>query len=180
MIKSALAALAIAVAGLAAVPAAHAMPLGVAPEVKIEPRASGETDYRDHVVNVGDVYIQFNGKRVHRQYKHRHYAPRHYKKRGFYNHRGIRYYNGHRGIRYARHGYRHYKGYWFPRKAFSVHVHIGPRHVVPRRHTRPQIIHYNSQHVAWCHGRYKTYRASDNTYAYKVGKRTHCRSPYSR
>ncbi|MEM0899563.1 MAG: BA14K family protein [Pseudomonadota bacterium] len=35
-------------------------------------------------------------------------------------------------------------------------------------------------HIAWCNGRYRTYRVSDNSYAYKVGKRTRCRSPYSR
>lgn len=34
------------------------------------------------------------------------------------------------------------------------------------------------RHVNWCHGRYKTYRAQDNTYQPYSGPRQPCLSPY--
>lgn len=34
------------------------------------------------------------------------------------------------------------------------------------------------QHVAWCHDRFATYNAADNTYQPYGGPRRQCRSPY--
>jgi hypothetical protein len=34
-------------------------------------------------------------------------------------------------------------------------------------------------HVQWCYDRYRTYRASDNTYVPRVGYRAYCNSPYN-
>jgi len=102
--------------------------------------------------------------------------------RGFYVRDGHRYYNGHKGYRHYRHGYRKHNGYWFPVAAFALKVIIENERYrsYHRQVAQPKIIHHNSQHVAWCQGRYKTYRVSDNTYIPKVGYRAHCRSPYSR
>jgi len=47
------------------------------------------------------------------------------------------------------------------------------RHPAPRAH-----YHYSSAHVQWCYGRYRSYRASDNTYQPYNGPRRQCRSPY--
>jgi hypothetical protein len=33
-------------------------------------------------------------------------------------------------------------------------------------------------HVEWCYARYRSYRASDNTFAPRVGIRAACHSPY--
>ena len=83
--------------------------------------------------------------------------------------------NGHRGWHHKRHGYRYYRGYWFPAAAFAITV--APR---PVYRPVPQVTHLPALHVAWCQGRYKTYRVHDNTYAWKAGHRTWCRSPYWR
>lgn len=96
---------------------------------------------------------------------------------------GHAYIGHHRGYRHKRHGYRYYRGYYFPHAAFVIqfgrpHYRVEKRYVAPRRY-QPRIIHLSDAHYRYCHGRYKTYRASDNTYAYKVGHRTYCRSPYS-
>jgi hypothetical protein len=37
---------------------------------------------------------------------------------------------------------------------------------------------YSSSHGQWCANRYRTYRASDNTYVPRAGVRAQCRSPY--
>jgi|APFEC2959095136_1045048.scaffolds.fasta_scaffold00075_59 hypothetical protein len=34
-------------------------------------------------------------------------------------------------------------------------------------------------HAQWCYDRYRTYRASDNTYVPRVGVRAYCNSPYN-
>jgi hypothetical protein len=34
-------------------------------------------------------------------------------------------------------------------------------------------------HVQWCYDRYRTYRASDNTYVPRAGQRAYCNSPYN-
>ena len=91
--------------------------------------------------------------------------------------RGYRegYYNGHRGYRDRRPGYRFHNGYWFPLAAFAAGAIIGgatqARPVVPRGD-------YSNSHYAWCENRYRTYRASDNTYVSSPGVRRICNSPY--
>ena len=84
------------------------------------------------------------------------------------------YYRGHRGSREYRRGYRrHNDGWWYPLAAFGAGAIIGgainqgrPVQAMPNRH------------VQWCADRYRTYRASDNTYVPRVGVRAQCRSPY--
>jgi hypothetical protein len=41
-----------------------------------------------------------------------------YHHRGFYMHDHYYYYNGYRGDRHRHHGWREYRGYWFPPSAF--------------------------------------------------------------
>lgn len=91
--------------------------------------------------------------------------------------RGYRegYYNGHRGYRHRRPGYRYHNGYWFPLAAFAAGAIIGgatqARPVAPGGGL-------SSRHYAWCESRYRTYRASDNTYVASAGVRRYCNSPY--
>lgn len=80
------------------------------------------------------------------------------------------YYNGHRGYRERRQGYRQYRGYWFPPAAFIAGAIIGGA-LAPGA-TR------GSAHVNWCANRYRSYRASDNTFQPYNGPRRQCNSPY--
>ena len=79
--------------------------------------------------------------------------------------------NGHRGYRDRRAGYRrHSDGWWYPLAAFGAGAVIGGA-----LSSRPA---YGSSHVQWCANRYRTYRASDNTYVPYAGARAKCVSPY--
>jgi hypothetical protein len=103
---------------------------------------------------------------------------RHFNDRRHYRrpHHREGYYNGHRGYRDRRPGYRQHNGLWFPLAAFAAGSIIGgaasqPHRVSPGR--------YSQSHYAWCENRYKTYRASDNTFvANSRGERLSCNSPY--
>lgn len=44
---------------------------------------------------------------------------------------------------------------------------------------RYRVIHLSTAHIKWCYARYKTYRASDNTYKPTKHTRRQCISPYS-
>ena len=89
--------------------------------------------------------------------------------------RGYRagYYNGHRGYRDRRPGYRHYNGYWFPLAAFTAGAIIGGA-----VQARPSAA-FSARHYQWCENRYRSYRASDNTFQPYNGPRQQCNSPYS-
>ena len=50
----------------------------------------------------------------------------------------------------------------------------GPYIYVPRYYYRP----YNNAHLQWCYRRYRSYRASDNTFQPYHGPRRKCISPY--
>jgi hypothetical protein len=79
------------------------------------------------------------------------------------------YWHGHRGYRHSRPGYRrHSDGWWYPLAAFTAGAIIGGAVAHPPR---------ASSHVQWCADRYKTYRASDNTYQPTSGPRRQCVSP---
>lgn len=109
------------------------------------------------------------------RYNNRHgYYGRH----GYYRH-GYRpgYYGGYRGYRDYRPGYRYYDGYWFPLGAFAAGAVIGgaiasqpPVAVYPGS--------YSPSHYSWCASRYRSYRASDNTFQPYNGPRQQCVSPY--
>lgn len=74
---------------------------------------------------------------------------------------------GHRGYHDQRNGYRrHVDGYWYPRSAFTERVAPVVR------------VRVGNAHIRWCHDRYMTYRASDNTFVANSGTRRICRSPY--
>ena len=82
------------------------------------------------------------------------------------------YYNGHQGYPYQRRGYREHNGFWFPAGAFIAGALI-----------TGAIINNNngggSSHVEWCYDRYRSYRASNNTFQPYNGPRQQCYSPYS-
>lgn len=81
------------------------------------------------------------------------------------------YYNGHRGYSHQRRGYRQHNGFWFPAAAFLAGAVIGR-----------EIINDNNgggrSHVGWCYDRYRSYRASDNTFQPNYGPRRQCNSPF--
>ncbi|WP_081858676.1 BA14K family protein [Pseudorhizobium pelagicum] len=86
-------------------------------------------------------------------------------------------YRGYRGSRERRQGYRrHSDGFWYPLAAFGAAAIIGG--AIANQPGRPQAS--SSRHIQWCSDRYRTYRASDNTYVPRVGVRAYCSSPYSR
>lgn len=96
-------------------------------------------------------------------------------RRDFYNDGGRYFYRGHRGYRYYRPGYHEYNGWWFPAAAFAAGALItGAINSAPR-------YRYNDSgnaHVQWCYDRYRSYRASDNTFQPYNGPRRQCYSPY--
>lgn len=85
------------------------------------------------------------------------------------------YYNGHRGYSYYRPGYRRYGDAWYPAAAFIAGVVIGGAV------SQPRVIYRGGggSHVNWCYDRYRSYRASDNTFQPYNGGRQYCYSPYS-
>jgi len=82
------------------------------------------------------------------------------------------YWRGHRGFRERRPGYREYNGWWFPAAAFALGAIIGG---TVTQQARPA----GNAHVQWCYSRYRSYRASDNTFQPYNGPRRQCISPYS-
>ena len=97
-------------------------------------------------------------------------------------HGGHVYYNGHRGYKYRKHGYRKYRGHWFPHRAFVIvvprqrYIPVRPYH--PPKRVKPRIIRLNHAHVRWCDAKYRSYRVSDNTFQPYHGPRKPCVSPY--
>lgn len=94
----------------------------------------------------------------HRRY-HRHY-------------RGGRHWGGHR---------RHYRPRHYDRGlSFSLQFGAPGYYYAPRYRAAPR--HYyraGNAHVRWCHDRYRSYRAWDNTFQPYHGPRRQCFSPYS-
>lgn len=90
-----------------------------------------------------------------------------------------RFHNGYRGYRERRAGYRYHDGWWFPPAAFALGAIIGgaiANDPPPRQ--RPRVRGVNAAHVDWCYDRWRSYRASDNTYQPFNGPRRQCVSPY--
>jgi hypothetical protein len=94
-------------------------------------------------------------------------------RRGFYRQGNYHYYNGHRGHRERRAGYRQHNGFWFPPAAFIAGAIIGGAIASP-----PAVRPASNAHVQWCYNRYRSYRASDNTFQPYSGPRQLCHSPY--
>jgi len=84
------------------------------------------------------------------------------------------YWNGHRGYREYRHGYRRHGDYWFPLAAFATGALITGA-IVNSENNR---VYRGDAHVQWCYDRYRSYRASDNTFQPNNGPRRQCVSPY--
>ncbi len=80
--------------------------------------------------------------------------------------------NGNRGYRNQRRGLRQYNGFWFPEAAFLGAIIIGQ--ALDGQHMGRR----NSDHVEWCSDRYRSYRASSNTFQPFNGGRRICYSPY--
>ncbi|MBL0934079.1 MAG: BA14K family protein [Rhizobiaceae bacterium] len=86
------------------------------------------------------------------------------------------YYRGYRGYRDYRPGYRRYDdGFWYPAAAFITGAIVGG---AIASQPRAVVRDYGSSHVQWCYDRYRSYRASDNTFQPYNGPRRQCRSPY--
>lgn len=113
------------------------------------------------------------------QYRYR--SPRHVD-RGFYRRGGYYYYNGHRGYRYARPGWRRYNDWWFPPAAFATGAIVGGIIAGQAAQAAPPPVYRSGRvsdaHVRWCYDRYRSYRASDNTFQPYNGPRQQCVSPY--
>lgn len=118
------------------------------------------------------------------------YIPRHYRgdRRSFhrgdrrdfrwdnrrsYKRDGARYWRGHRGYDHYRPGYRRNGDLWFPLAAFAAGAIISGAIA----NDRPPAYSGNS-HVQYCYNRYRSYRASDNTFQPYNGPRQQCISPY--
>lgn len=84
------------------------------------------------------------------------------------------YWNGHRGYRNWRHGYRRHGDYWFPLAAFGAGALISGA-IINSENNR---VYRGNSHVQWCYDRYRSYRASDNTFQPYNGPRQQCMSPY--
>ncbi|MBZ9760676.1 BA14K family protein [Mesorhizobium sp. CA8] len=84
------------------------------------------------------------------------------------------YWNGHRGYREYRRGYRRHGDYWFPLAAFATGALITGA-IVNSENNR---VYRGNSHVQWCYDRYRSYRASDNTFQPNSGPRRQCVSPY--
>lgn len=88
------------------------------------------------------------------------------------------YYRGYRGYRDYRPGYRRYDdGFWYPGAAFITGAIIGGA-IASQPAPRVRSRNYGSDHVQWCYDRYRSYRASDNSFQPYNGPRRECRSPY--
>ena len=85
------------------------------------------------------------------------------------------YYRGHRGHREHRPGFRYHEGFWFPSAAFVGAI-LGNAISGNTMTVRPAP---SRAHVAWCSDRWRSYRASDNSYQPYTGPRRTCVSPYS-
>lgn len=82
---------------------------------------------------------------------------------------GRAYFNGHRGYDRRRSGYRQYNGFWFPPAAFIAGAII--RGAIENGSQR------GDAHVRYCYNRYRSYRASDDTFQPYNGPRRRCVSP---
>lgn len=99
--------------------------------------------------NVVDIQYRDHGRR----YGQRNWRQRHW--------RGPRHHNPRR--------------HFGPRPGFSFHYGPPPRHYGPPPR---QAYRLPVAHVRWCDNRYRSYRASDNSFQPYNGPRQQCRSPY--
>ena len=123
----------------------------------------------DSVANVETVQYRDGWRKRDRSYRPNYQRDNNY-----------RYWNGHRGERYNRPGYRrHSDGMWYPLAAFGMGAIIGG---IIANQPQPAPVYRERRggdaHVQWCYGKYRSYRAWDNTYQPYNGPRQQCYSPY--
>jgi len=112
---------------------------------------------------------------------------------GLSYHRRTQHYLGYPGYPRYRHGYRYYNGWWYPPSAFRFGFNVVPP---PDVAVRPPLDLAPAQsaplagpvvsapplspnHYEWCDRRYRSYRASDNSFQPYKGPRRACRSPFA-
>ncbi|RUM97879.1 BA14K family protein [Pseudaminobacter arsenicus] len=128
-----------------------------------------QVQYRDQF---GQRFYPRNSRRDWREGRDFRRDARHYR-RGFESRGDYYYWRGHRGYRHYRPGYREYNGFWFPAAAF-----IAGAIVSGALNNAQPVYRGGDSHVQWCYNRYRSYRASDNTYQPYNGPRRQCLSPY--
>ncbi|MBB6411100.1 BA14K family protein [Mesorhizobium sangaii] len=151
--------------------AAAAMPANAAQ--MLVPQASDSSN----ILNVGESRYGPSQWRHNRHFK----GNRNFSNRDFGNRRnfarnndGGAYWNGHRGYREYHRGYRRHGDNWFPLAAFATGALITGA-IINNENNR---VYEGNSHVQWCYDRYRSYRASDNTFQPNYGPRQECRSPY--
>ncbi|PTE11950.1 BA14K family protein [Mesorhizobium helmanticense] len=83
------------------------------------------------------------------------------------------YWRGQCGYREYRRGYRRHGDYWFPLAAFATGALVTGAII-----NNQNRVYQGNSHVQWCYDRYRSYRASDNTFQPYNGPRQQCYSPY--
>ena len=149
-----------ALLGLTAVLPANAMPIASMSAVRNEATAQTADVTQIQYHHRGPVHRPAYGRPG---YHHPGYGRPGYHGRPAYRHG---YYRGYHGYNYYRPGYRQYNGYWYPLAAFGAGAIIGGAIA-----TQPA---RGVSHVQWCANRYRSYRASDNTYQPNSGPRVQC------
>lgn len=111
--------------------------------------------------------------RQRRGYSHRRSHADHLRgtPRGYRHH--YRGYRGHRG--YSGHYYRRHNDFAGPAAGFVAGALIGSLVT----NSVPRYSGGGSSHVQWCYNRFRSYRASDNTFQPYNGPRRQCNSPYN-
>ncbi len=128
---------------------ASLLPTEAAPFV---PRTTVQTESGN--ANVVDV-AERGARRYSNGFRNGRNIYRHGNRNGFYR--------GHRGYRNYRSGYRRHGNYWYPAGAFIAGAIIGGA-----------VNRSGSSHAQSCYARYRSYRASDNTYQPTNGPRRQC------
>ena len=86
------------------------------------------------------------------------------------------YYRGYRGNREYRSGYRRHGDRWYPAAAFAAGALITGA-IIGSQQSGVRVRNGN-RHEQYCYDRYRSYRASDNTFQPNSGPRQQCNSPY--
>jgi len=106
-----------------------------------------------------------------RSYGKRHYSNRNYGKRHYSNRKSGKRHYSNRHSKSRRHNYNYYYDDWW----WGPGLFFGGALLY-----QPYYRSYANDHVAWCYRRYRSYRASDNTFQPYHGPRRPCISPYRR
>jgi hypothetical protein len=138
---------------------AQAQPLAAAKGALIQDMVSGQAGLRQNVQ----------------------YYPERHQYRDRYNN-GPRHWNGPRyrdrpGWNHNRPNYRpHYRPYY--QQPYRPYYQPQYRPAPPRHYRERSYRSGSNAHINWCYNRYRSYRASDNTFQPNYGPRRQCYSPY--